>query len=117
MPCEKSIPIKEETVIEVELTKVQKGWYRAILERNFAWIKTGNKGGKGPSLLNIMMELRKCCNHPFLINGVEDRIYCDKFIELYPDRRGFVKESEMILPDEIKVQTIRFHDIDDDQII
>jgi SNF2 family DNA or RNA helicase len=85
---EKSIPVKEETVIEVELTKVQKGWYRAILERNFAWIKTGNKGGKGPSLLNIMMELRKCCNHPFLITGVEDRIFCDKFLELYPDKRG-----------------------------
>jgi hypothetical protein len=24
-----------------------------------------------PKLMNIQMELRKCCNHPFLINGVE----------------------------------------------
>ena len=23
-----------------------------------------------PSLLNVMMELRKCCNHPFLIKGM-----------------------------------------------
>jgi chromodomain-helicase-DNA-binding protein 7 len=24
--------------------------------------------------MNVMMELRKCCNHPFLIRGVEDHI-------------------------------------------
>lgn len=32
---EKSIAAKEETIIEVELTSVQKKYYRAILERNF----------------------------------------------------------------------------------
>ena len=25
-----------------------------------------------PSLINIQMELRKCCNHPYLIKGVEE---------------------------------------------
>ncbi|KAJ1636623.1 P-loop containing nucleoside triphosphate hydrolase protein, partial [Pavlovales sp. CCMP2436] len=25
-----------------------------------------------PSLINLQMELRKCCNHPFLIKGVEE---------------------------------------------
>lgn len=24
--------------------------------------------------MNIMMELRKCCNHPFLIRGAEESI-------------------------------------------
>lgn len=28
-------------------------------------------GANVPNLLNIMMELRKCCNHPYLIKGVE----------------------------------------------
>ncbi|KAI9298521.1 hypothetical protein K502DRAFT_311406, partial [Neoconidiobolus thromboides FSU 785] len=70
---EKSIPSKEETVVEVELTNVQKKWYRAILERNFTYIRRGGKG-EGPSLNNIMMELRKCCNHPFLIKGAEELI-------------------------------------------
>lgn len=32
---EKSIAPKEETIIEVELTALQKKFYRAILERNF----------------------------------------------------------------------------------
>ena len=30
---ETSIPLKEETVIEVELTVMQKKWYKSILER------------------------------------------------------------------------------------
>lgn len=38
---EKSIPVKEETVIEVELTKIQRAYYRAILERNFVFLKQG----------------------------------------------------------------------------
>ena len=32
-----------------------------------------------PNLLNTMMELRKCCNHPFLIAGVWDMSYSVPF--------------------------------------
>ncbi|KAF8984052.1 choline dehydrogenase 6 [Entomortierella lignicola] len=73
---EKSIPVKEETIIEVELTTTQKAFYRAILEKNFGFLKKG--GAAGPSLINIMMELRKCCIHPYLIAGAEDRIVSEK---------------------------------------
>ncbi|KAF9911379.1 choline dehydrogenase 7 [Linnemannia zychae] len=73
---EKSIPVKEETIIEVELTTTQKAFYRAILERNFGFLKKG--GAAGPSLINVMMELRKCCIHPYLIQGAEDRIVSEK---------------------------------------
>ena len=31
----------------------------------------GRKAVDGPSLMNLCMELRKCCNHPFLNRGVE----------------------------------------------
>ncbi|KAJ3031256.1 UNVERIFIED_CONTAM: choline dehydrogenase 7 [Siphonaria sp. JEL0065] len=72
---EKSIPIKEETIIEVELTTMQKKWYKSILERNFTWLKQGaDKRSNMPNLINAMMELRKCCIHPFLLNGAEDAI-------------------------------------------
>lgn len=40
---EKTIPVKEETVIEVELTNPQKKWYRAILEKNFSFLKKNAK--------------------------------------------------------------------------
>ena len=66
---EKNIAPKEETVIEVELTTTQKKFYRAILERNFSFLSRGGSAQNMPSLMNTMMELRKCCNHPFLING------------------------------------------------
>ena len=71
---EKSIPVKEETIIEVELTALQKRYYRAILEKNFAMLTKGATGGNAPNLLNTMMELRKCCIHPFLLKGAEERI-------------------------------------------
>lgn len=69
---EKSLAPKEETIIEVELTRIQKKYYKAILERNFDHLRGGGTSKNLPSLLNIMMELRKCCNHPFLVKGVED---------------------------------------------
>lgn len=56
---------------QVELTDVQKKYYRAILERNFSFLSLGaNSNSNVPNLLNTMMELRKCCNHPYLINGI-----------------------------------------------
>jgi len=69
---EKSLAPKEETIIEVELTRIQKKYYKAILERNFEHLRGGGSSKNLPSLLNIMMELRKCCNHPFLVKGVEE---------------------------------------------
>lgn len=72
---EKSIPVKEETVIEVELTNPQKRYYRAILERNFGFLKKGSRTNKElPHLRNIMMQLRKCCIHPYLLEGAEEVI-------------------------------------------
>lgn len=74
---EKSIPVKEETVVEVELTALQKRYYRAILEKNFAFLTKGCRGNNAPNLVNTMMELRKCCIHPYLIKGSEERILAE----------------------------------------
>jgi len=67
---EKTLASKEETIIEVELTNIQKKYYRAILERNFSFLAKGGTYTNLPNLMNTMMELRKCCNHPYLINGI-----------------------------------------------
>jgi chromodomain-helicase-DNA-binding protein 7 len=60
-------------LIEVELTMLQKQYYRALYEKNIPFLlRNCNKAMDiGPSLNNIAMQLRKCCNHPFLIEGVE----------------------------------------------
>ncbi|CAD5209696.1 unnamed protein product [Bursaphelenchus xylophilus] len=70
---EKTLQPKEETIIEVQLSNIQKKYYRAILERNFTHLLKGSM----PSLMNTMMELRKCCNHPFLIKGAEEQILAE----------------------------------------
>ncbi|KAF0729537.1 hypothetical protein Ae201684P_001127 [Aphanomyces euteiches] len=69
---EKSIPPKEETIIQVELTTLQKQYYRAIYEKNRSFLYLGAQNGL-PTLNNIQLQLRKCCNHPFLIKGAEER--------------------------------------------
>jgi SNF2 family DNA or RNA helicase len=69
---EKSVPPKEETVIEVELTVAQKQYYRALYEKNVKFLlKNKKKALDGPSLNNLAMQLRKVCNHLFLLNGIE----------------------------------------------
>ncbi|XP_060528036.1 chromodomain-helicase-DNA-binding protein Mi-2 homolog isoform X2 [Cylas formicarius] len=61
----KNMPSKSEFIVRVELSPMQKKYYKYILTRNFAALNP--KGGGQPvSLLNIMMDLKKCCNHPYL---------------------------------------------------
>jgi chromodomain-helicase-DNA-binding protein 7 len=69
---EKSIPPKEETIVEVELSKLQKQYYRAILDRNRSFLNKGLSAKNTPNLVNVMMQLRKVCNHPYLIKGCEE---------------------------------------------
>ena len=72
---EKSVPPKEETLIEVELTVVQKQYYRALYEKNVQFLHRNKKKAlDGPSINNLAMQLRKCCNHPFLLRGVEEEM-------------------------------------------
>uniref|UniRef100_A0A8D0DU56 Chromodomain helicase DNA binding protein 7 n=1 Tax=Salvator merianae TaxID=96440 RepID=A0A8D0DU56_SALMN len=86
---EKNLAPKEETIIEVELTNIQKKYYRAILEKNFTFLSKGGGQANVPNLLNTMMELRKCCNHPYLINGAEEKIL-EEFKETHnPDSPDF----------------------------
>lgn len=71
---EKSIPLKEETIIWVELTQDQRSYYRAILENRISDLLKGSQASNVPNLRNIAMELRKLCNHPFLCEGLEEHL-------------------------------------------
>lgn len=66
------------------MTAVQKRYYRAIFEKNTLYLFRGLKASNQPSLMNVMMELRKCCNHPYLVRGVEERILS----ELTPEEKA-----------------------------
>lgn len=51
---EKSLPPKEETILEVSLTPIQKAYYKAIYERNTSFLFKGAKANNAPSLMNVM---------------------------------------------------------------
>lgn len=61
----KSMPSKSEFIVRVELSPLQKKYYKFVLTKNFEALNT-KTGGGSCSLLNIMMDLKKCCNHPYL---------------------------------------------------
>lgn len=69
---EKSLLPKKELNVYVGMSTMQKKWYKQILEKDLDAVNssTGQKESK-TRLLNIVMQLRKCCNHPYLFDGAE----------------------------------------------
>ncbi|KAI2623651.1 CHD1-like protein [Xylaria nigripes] len=70
---ESDIPPKTEKIIRVELSDVQLEYYKNILTRNYAALNEHNTGQKS-SLLNIVMELKKVSNHPYMFPGAEEKV-------------------------------------------
>lgn len=70
---EQSIPPLQETIIDVEMTNIQKTIYRALYEKNKNMLIKGlsSTGSYNTNLNNLEIQLRKCCNHPFLIKEIE----------------------------------------------
>ncbi|XP_024030153.1 protein CHROMATIN REMODELING 4 isoform X2 [Morus notabilis] len=66
-----NIPPKTERMVPVELSSIQAEYYRAMLTKNYQILRNIGKGVAQQSMLNIVMQLRKVCNHPYLIPGTE----------------------------------------------
>jgi len=65
---EKSLPPKKETILKIGMSDMQRKYYAALLQKDMDAV-TG--GADRSRLLNIVMQLRKCCNHPYLFQGAE----------------------------------------------
>ncbi|KAJ6257378.1 hypothetical protein Dda_8267 [Drechslerella dactyloides] len=70
---EKSLLPKKECNIYVGMSQMQIKQYRNILEKDIDALNGQNMGKRESKtrLLNIVMQLRKCCNHPYLFDGAE----------------------------------------------
>ncbi|XP_076103177.1 chromodomain-helicase-DNA-binding protein 1-like isoform X1 [Mytilus galloprovincialis] len=68
---EKSLPSKTEQILRVEMSSLQKQYYKWILTKNYKALSKGLKGNAS-SFVNIIMELKKCCNHTSLTRPPED---------------------------------------------
>ena len=69
---EKSLPPKQELILFTGMSAMQRELYKKILRREVDTVN-GEAATSKNALLNIVMQLRKACAHPYLFEGVEDR--------------------------------------------
>jgi len=73
LDAEKSLPPKKEMLVFVGMSGLQKNVYKGVLDKNLLELLGEQKKQGRTKLLNIVMQLRKAANHPYLFEGVEDR--------------------------------------------
>ncbi|KAF7458439.1 SWI2/SNF2 ISWI-like (AT hook) [Cryptosporidium felis] len=66
---ERELPPKRELYVYIGLSKLQKKIYSELLTRNLDVLNSSNSNKT--QMLNLLMQLRKTCNHPYLFDGVE----------------------------------------------
>lgn len=67
---EKKLKPKKEVKIYVGLSKMQREWYTKVLMKDIDIVNGAGRIEK-MRLQNILMQLRKCTNHPYLFDGAE----------------------------------------------
>lgn len=72
---EKDLPDKQERVIKCRFSALQSKLYMQLMTHNKLVVEDG-KGGKTSmrGLSNMLMQLRKLCNHPFVFEPVESQM-------------------------------------------
>lgn len=102
---EKNLPPRTETIIEVDLTPLQKQFYRAIYEQNSQMLtQLTGRTGRGrkvassnkvttPSLINVAMQLRHVVNHPFLLKA-NQQIELNRIASLKSEWRKLGKPTD-----------------------
>ena len=72
---EKDLPDKTEKVIKCKFSSLQARLYKQMVTHNKLVVSDG-KGGKtgARGLSNMIMQLRKLCNHPFVFDEVENQM-------------------------------------------
>lgn len=63
------LPEKSEVVINCGMSALQKKLYKAVLTKDLDAFAQDH--GYKTRLMNILMQLRKCCNHPYIFPGTE----------------------------------------------
>lgn len=102
---EKSLPSKSEKILRVEMSDMQADYYRNIITKNYSALNSGPNGAQ-TSLLNVMVELKKASNHPYLFQGAEDKYSSynsnDQISQREKTLRGLIMNSgKMVLLDKL----------------
>lgn len=99
-----TIPPLEESLIEIELTNFQKVSYRTLYEKNKGILQKGEGLGYLTSMNNLEMQLRKCCNHPFLIREIQDKVRGEVYTQQEYVGKMLDYSSKMIVLDKLIVK-------------
>lgn len=100
---EKSLPPKIERILRIEMSPLQKQYYKWILERNFQNLNKGVRGNQ-VSLLNVVVELKKCCNHPFLFESADHGYGGDSIGDRNKVERIVMSSGKLVLLDKLLVR-------------
>lgn len=76
------------------MSEVQRKVYKGVLMRDIDTVNGTNAGRT--AILNIVMQLRKCCNHPYLFPNTEDR-NLDPMGEHLVENCGKVKKGVLLM--------------------
>jgi ATP-dependent helicase STH1/SNF2 len=72
---EKDLPDKTERVIKCQFSALQAKLYKQLVTNQRLVVSDGKGGKTGMrGLSNMLMQLRKLCNHPFVFEEVEDQM-------------------------------------------
>eukprot|EP00967_Tisochrysis_lutea_P064284 scaffold83210_cov27-Tisochrysis_lutea.AAC.2 len=92
---EKDLPPKREIKLLIGMSEMQRMWYQNILTKNIEVLNA--MSGNRSQMHNILMQLRKCANHPYLFDGAEEPPFTN-------DERLIVHSGKMVLLDKLLIR-------------
>mmetsp|Transcript_39745 Transcript_39745/g.128643 ORF Transcript_39745/g.128643 Transcript_39745/m.128643 type:complete len:827 (+) Transcript_39745:2-2482(+) len=90
---EKDLPPKREIKLLIGMSQLQRTWYQNILTKNIDVLNAMQGHNRG-RMHNILMQLRKCANHPYLFDGAEEPPFVN-------DQRLILHSGKMVLLDKL----------------
>ena len=96
---ELELPKKYEFILFAWMTEWQQMMYSDLLKRELA-----DSTGKPTRLQNVLMQLRKCCNHPYLFDWPVDEAGNETVDDILVNASGKMQLLDRILNELIKVQ-------------
>ncbi|CDR94270.1 SNF2 helicase, putative [Babesia bigemina] len=100
------MPPKNELLLMIPLSAMQKRLYKELLRKNVPELGAEDNHGSAVKvqLLNLAMQLRKACNHPYLFEGWEDR-EADPFGEHLVENAGKLNVVDKLLSRLLKANS------------
>lgn len=88
------------------MTNIQKTLYKAIYEKNKSMLlkSFSSSAVMTTQLNNLAMQLRRCCNHPFLIDEIEEELTEDCHTTEERLKKLVDSSGKMILLDKLLVK-------------